>query len=470
VAFSLPNIRRVFDRFAVAGLSRNAVFGVGQAVIVTVCLFLAYRLVIQHAGLERFGVWSLLLAGASIARVGDVSGAGALARFVAASPPDNAAQRADLVHTVMLTSLALNAVLGLALWFAAPFALPLFIPVAYLTDAERLIPYVIASLVLGGLAVAATAGLDGAQRADQRAAVVVFASIAFVVACAVLVPGLGVVGFGIAQLVQQVTLLIVGVAVLQQHIPGLTWLPRRWRRDLFVKTTGYALKLNGISLLGLMFEPMAKFAFNSAGGPALVALYEFSSRLVIQVRGLVVAALTPLVPAFAARPDATDARFRQILERAMRAACVAALGTAVAALVGAPLMSLFVLGRLSPELLLMNAALTAGWAINVLALPFYFAAQGQGMLRWNFVGHAAAAGSVLLGVFFLIPPFGSVGLVGAIVFGILANTCAGLLGNATMFRLTGIVLRLRWWIFATVLAIAVLCRAARYIFAVVDGP
>ncbi|MBK8085093.1 MAG: hypothetical protein IPK28_15405 [Devosia sp.] len=462
-------MRRVFDRFAVAGLSRNALFGVGQAVIVTVCLFLAYRLVIQHAGLERFGVWSLLLAGASIARVGDVSGAGALARFVAASPTEDAEHRADLVHTVMLTSLALNAMLGLALLFAAPFALPLFIPAAHLADAERLVPYVIASLVLGGLAVAATAGLDGAQRADQRAAVVVFASIAFVVACAVLIPSLGVLGFGIAQLVQQATLLIIGFAVLRRHIPGLTWLPRRWRRDLFAKTTGYALRLNGISLLGLMFEPIAKFAFNYAGGPALVALYEFASRLVVQMRGLVVAAFTPLVPAFAALPDAADVRFRQILERAMRATCVAALGTAVAALVGAPLMSLFVLGRLSPELLLMNAALTAGWAINVLSLPLYFAAQGQGMLRWNFMGHALISVSVLVGAFVLVSPFGSVGLVGSIVFGILASTCAGLLGNATMFGLSGIVLRLRWWLLNTVLAIAALCGAAGVTLAVVPG-
>src|SRR5690606_482390 len=105
------------------------------------------------------GVWSLLLAGASIARVGDVSGASALARFVATSPAEDADHRVDLVHTVMLTSLALNATLGLALWLAAPLILPLFIPAAYLPEAELLVPYVIASFVLGSLAVAATSGL-----------------------------------------------------------------------------------------------------------------------------------------------------------------------------------------------------------------------------------------------------------------------------------------------------------------------
>lgn len=466
----IPLIRGAFGRLEVASLSRNALFAAGQAIIVIICLFIAYRLVIQHAGLERFGVWSLLIAGASVARVGDVSGAGALARFVATSPADDADHRADLVHTVMLTSLALNTTLGLALWLAAPLTLPLFIPAAYLADAELLVPYVIASLVLGSLAVAATSGLDGAQRADQRAVVVAGASIAFVVACAALVPSLGVVGFGIAQLVQQVLLLLLGFAVLRRHIPGLTWLPRRWRRDVFVETTGYALKLNGISVLGLMFEPLAKLAFNHAGGPALVALYELASRLVLQVRSLVVAASTPLVPAFAARPGAADARFRELVERAMRVACLAAVGITIATLVGAPVMSLLVLGRLAPDLLVMNAALTAGWAINVLSMPFYFAAQGQGILRWNFASHTAIAVSVLLGALVVVPPFGVGGLVGAILVGLIVSACAALLGNAAMFGLGAILLRLRWWIVGAVLSIAALCGASGLALAMAAGP
>lgn len=454
-------------RLASGQLGRNALFSLSQSVVVIIFIFLVYRLIVVHVGIERLGVWSLLIAGSSLVRIGDISGAGALARFVAmGSRVGETVPACDYVHTVMLTSIGFNVVLGLVIYLVGPIALPHFIAAQYLAEAEALLPFVVATMVLGGLAVAVTSGIDGTQRADQRAIVVIVAALAFLAASWLLVPSYGVIGYGVALLLQQVIMLGLGWLVLRLHVAGIGWLPYRWRRGVFAETTGYALKLNAIGVMGLLFEPLSKFAFNHAGGLGLVAYYELASRLVVQVRGLVIAAATPLIPAFAALQSSDHSTVRRMLEKSTRVAMLAAIGVAILALAGAPVMSLMVFGRLEPEVLSMNAALTVGWAINILGVPLYFAAQGQGVLRWNFVSHALIALSVLVGVFFLVPAFGSTGLIAAIVTGLVLSVLSVLIGNAHVLGMMDVVRGLRWELLAVSLAIAAMSAAAMGIYVV----
>lgn len=112
-------------------------------------------------------------------------------------------------------------------------------------------------MVLGGLAVAVTSGIDGTQRADQRAIVVIVAALAFLTASWLLVPSYGVIGYGVALLLQQIIMLGLGWLVLRLHVAGIGWLPYRWRCGVFAETTGYALKLNAIGVMGLLFEPLS---------------------------------------------------------------------------------------------------------------------------------------------------------------------------------------------------------------------
>ncbi|MBJ7579522.1 hypothetical protein JHC09_16745 [Devosia sp. MC532] len=452
---------RSFSRRLSAGsLSRNGLAALGQSVVGVVSMFLAYRLIIAHAGLERFGVWSLLLAGTALARVGDVSGGGALARFVASAKSETGLQNSrDVVHTVLLSSLFLNAIVGLAIWIGATPLLPMFIEPQYLAEAKTLIPYVAMNIVLGALSIAVTSGIDGAQRADQRAIVISVASLIFLGACWFFVPRLGVVGFAVAQLLQQAVMLVLGWIVLRRYIPLLGWFPYRWRLDVFVETTGYAIKLNAIGLIGLMFEPLAKFAFNHAGGPGLVALYELSSRLVLQVRGLIIAALTPIVPAFASYKGPQDPAFRQVLEKASTLAVIASIGATIATLVALPIVSIVILDRLSTELITLTAALTLGWSLNIFVIPIYFAAQAIGILRWNFLSHTVMALSVVMGVT-LVGDVGPWGLVAAIVIGLTTSMLVILFGNVRALAVVSTFKKLRLWWLAAALVNLLLCLVA----------
>ena len=412
-------------------ISRNGLFAFGQAIFVTLSLFIVYRLVIMRAGLDQLGIWSLLLAGSAFARIGDVSGAGALSRFVAMrSYRGHGMWARDTVHTVLLTSFAFNTALSIILWFIAPFFLRKYVDPAYLTEATTLLPFAIANMFLGALAVAVTSGIDGTQRADQRALIMIVAALFFVLAGFALVPKLGVLGFAIAQVAYQCVILVIGWFVLRSHISGLGWIPRHWNRGVFVETTGYALKLNGIGVLMLLFEPLTKFAFNDIGGPSLVALYELASRLVTKVRDIAVAAALPLVPAFAAYRTTNDNSFRETILKVTRLTTIVAVVNTVIILAIAPVMSIVMLGQISHEFLLIVVLLSAGWNIGLPSLAFYLASQGQGILFWNFLSPAILASSVVLGVYTLVPLFGANGLLLAILFGLVARMFPLILGNA----------------------------------------
>lgn len=456
------DFRRLLARLLSGRLSRNGLFALVQGIFVTACVFLVYRLVILHVGLDRFGVWSLLIACATVARLLDVSGGGALARFVAAASLGERGSfgARNYVHTVVTTSLVFNLALGLILWLAAPLALPLFIQTTYLSEARSLAPWAIAVSVLGALAYAPISAIDGAQRADLRSLVAMTAALVFLILSFILVPRLGVAGFAAAQLAQQAVMLMLGWVVLRGHVAGLGWLPRYWRREVFAETTGYALRLNAVGVMGLLFEPLAKFAFNHGGGPGLVALFELAMRLVTQIRSLVVTAAAPLSPAFAAQSDPRTPAFRNLLEKSLKIAALASIGIAFSALAAAPVVSLVVFDRLSPELLGMNAALTAGWATNTLALPLYFAAQGLGELRWIFTSQAVIAASIPAGVLLIVPTFGTTGLVFAIVIGLMGSSLILLLGNARILHADIIIYKLWRQLLGAGAIILLLCLAA----------
>ncbi len=455
-------------RLATRGVGRNGLFSMGQSLITILCLFLSYRLLIADAGLASLGLWSLLMVFGGVAASFDVSGASALARSVARHDQDFAdTTRASVIHTVLLTSLAINGVLVLALLAAAPAVLPGLVGGDQQTAAWALIPWVAAVMVTTPLAIGVSASIDGLMRADQRAILASAAAVAGLVAAWLAIPTFGVVGIAVAQCVQQGVVIAGGWLLLRRHISALGWLPLRWRRSVFRRTTGYAVKLNLIGVLGLLLEPLTKYCINLAGGTVAVGIYELAARLAMQLRNLVVSSTTPLVPAFAEGAGAGDARFADLLHRAQGYVVYAALAVALLSLIAAPVMCLIILGEISVAVLRTNALLALGWSINIFALPLYLAAQGQGVLRWNMVSHAVIGLVVLLSSMLLVPIVGATGVVIGVALGLVAGAVVTMVGNAHMFALGGALRRdvlpmlitaalisalcgLTWWIAPTI--------------------
>lgn len=445
----------------VGSISRNTLAALLQAIFVSGCLFLVYRIIVREAGLEQLGIWSLLMAGSAIARVGDVSGASSLGRFIAQMRgAGNVDELGETVHTVLLTSLALNMAICFALYAMSPILLPLVLSERNLNDALKLVPFIMASVILGGLSDGIAAGLDGVQRTDLRALVQCTGAVSLLATAAVLVPAQGVMGFGYAQLVSYAVSILLGWLVLRRHQPQIGWLPINWRWHLFKTTTGFGMKLSLIGILNLFFDPLVKFAFNKIGGPKDVALYELASRVITQVRGLVIASMIPLVPALAALQQGDRARFHELAIRAAKASAWGAVATTIASLILSPLVSYLVLGKISFEMLWLSIPLIFAWSANITGVTFYLTAQADGRMRWNMLSHLILMVFVIIGASTVGQTHGVNGLMASIVLGLTFSLGCQLFGNASMLQLGHVLSRSRLVISASLGLISSACLLA----------
>lgn len=428
------NFDRIIALVSSRGLRRNSIAALFQTILQILCVFLSFRILIGYVGLDGLGLWSLLMMFGGIAGSFDVSGASALARSVARADQDFADYAPSaVIHTVLLTSLAINLIIVAALLAAAPLLLSHMISDQQWPDAVRLMPWIAGMMLITPVALGISSAIDGLMRADIRAMLASAAAVIGLGIAVLAIPRFGVVGMVIAQAVQQAVVIVGGWLVLRRHVPGLGWMPTGWRLPIFRRTSGYAVKLNAIGALALLFEPLTKYCVNLSGGTAAVGVYELAARLVTQIRNLIVSSATPLIPAFALAKGGSEPYFATLLHRTQRYASIAALCVAMASLAAAPIMCLFILKHVSVEVLRLNALLTLGWSINLLSLPLYLAAQGQGLLRWNMVSHATIGITVILFSVVLIPLVGYVGVVAGVATGLSLSSAVTNIGNARMF-------------------------------------
>lgn len=453
------------------GLFRNASFSLLQAVVTTVCYMLAYRIAAIEAGLASLGVWSLVLAGSALARIGNISGGAALARFIAlAQRAESDAVQSQRVqaqqrtiatlHTVTLTAIALHVALAAIVWLVFPAIIVWSLEPDDQALALSLLPWMVLIFVAGGVAPALTSAIDGTQRADLRAMMVMATSLAFLAASYALVPAYGIYGFAMAQMGQQLLTLVLGWLCLRRLIPAIGWVPLRWRLDVFRETTGYALRQTMIGGTFMMADPAMKFALNAISGPVLVAQYELAHRLAIQARTLAVSALTPMVPALLARGTPRDADFQALLYKMQLTAAAAGVAMMGICLIGAPVASLLVFGLFEPTFLFMSVLLAAGWSVNVVGLAFYYGGNAIGVLRWNWLGYACIPVAILSGWALVAPRFGWQGLLLCAAGGMAAGGLVKMLGNARHLRGWAVLRRSSVLTFASVLVIGLCALAA----------
>ena len=414
-------------------LRRNISFAAVQAVMSLSVVFLAYRLLIRHAGLEVLGLWSLLTAGSVAARLADISGAGGLARFVA---EERAADRNPNlhVHTVVLTSLAMNGLLSGALFLASGRLIAHFIETRHQAMAVDLVPWAILLIgLLMPLVTAITSAVDGLQRADIRAKVTIGSLVVFLGGCLVLIPRYGIWGFLAAQAAQQILVLVACWIVLRCYIPELGLIPHRWSGPVFRQTAAYGLKMQANALAGMLSDPVAKMLLSQWGGLSAVAVYELAARLVLGMRSLLVQAAQPLIPAFAEQ-SSNRAQLKQLLRRSSRMTGKAVALSALVVALASPAYNYFMLGELSNAFMGTLFFLIVGYGINSLAVPYYFLGTAINVMRWNIASQVLMAICIAVAGAVFGPRFGGVAIIGGVVIGLILGAVVVCLGNSATLR------------------------------------
>lgn len=425
--------RLLQDNVGRRGLRRNAVLSLAQAVVGVLALFITYRFLLAQAGAAALGLWSLTVGTLSFVRLADISGGQALTRLVAVAEANpTGAKAAAFIDTVVLFSLLLYGVLSLVAWLPFGWILSIMVEEGRRAEALRLLPWAFASLITMVLAATQTSALDGLQRADLRSLVMMAGYVVFTLLALLLIPTHGVRGLALAQVAQQILVLVGARMISVRLVQGLSLVPVQWSLPALRQSVGYGLRLQANTLAGMVYDPLSRLLINHFDGLAVLGVYEVASRVVVQVRSLLIAAATPLVPAFASAHDKDEKRATDLLHRSIWMTTMIGGAFAIGLILLAPIVSLLFFAQVKPLFVILVIALASAYFINTSVVPLYLYAQGAGLLRWNIAGQVVIAVTTLAATpVFAMLGNGSYSGLGVAV-GIASGSLVSYFGNAHM--------------------------------------
>lgn len=360
---------------------RYAQWSLAQLLVSTVSMFVLYRIVLDQVGTRAFGIWSIVVAATSMVGLSNMGLTGSIVKHVAQALGNGDTRRAISMIETTVISVAL-----------AAFALSLVgVPLmhAYFssvltgtakTQAISLLPIALLAFVISMVGGIYQSALYGCHLIVERNLVLIAESLTFLAMSVVLAARYGLEGLVLARALQNVLTLAISVVVLRRFLPALPIVPIRWSRPVFRELLSYAMGFQVVSLVAMTMDPLTKGLLSRFGSLEFVTYFEMGSRLIGQARGMVVSANQVLVPTFA-QLDASDRGaveplFRRSLD-VMFFVSVCLFGLLASAL---PVIGQLWIGRVAPDFVSIGIVLCAGWLLNTLAVPAYFACLGTGRM------------------------------------------------------------------------------------------
>lgn len=370
----------------------NATMSIAQVMVISIILFILYRFLLKTIGIEKLGIWSVVLATTSVAQMANLGLSASVVKFVAKYLARG--QEGTVGAVIQTSAISLGVIFGLILVIVYPvigLLLGLVVPVSNLKEALSIVPYAFLSLWIMVVSSVFQAGLEGHQRIDLRSTLIISVSIINLIACFLLVPTYGLMGLAYAQVAQSSLLLIGSYLILKRRLPSLPLVPYRWNRAVFGEILSYGLNFQVITISQMLYDPITKTLLTKFGGLAMTGFYEMASRMVLQLRSLIVSANQVLVPTFADLQARNPEFIQKIYKDSLRLLLYISVPSYSALIAFTPIISQLLFGRYEKIFVLFSILVAAGWFVNTLAGPAYFVNLGIGDLRWNTLGHVIIA-------------------------------------------------------------------------------
>lgn len=393
---------------------RNALAAVIQVVVSGISMFILYRILLSSIGVESVGLWSLLMATTSVARITELGLSYSVVKFVAkylALGEQKTA--ADIIQTTLITISIFFGVVSLIIYLPLLSLLPNFVPKGAIEEATALLPLAVLSLWVSAIGAVCQAGLDGCQRADLRAYSSVGGSVLTLITASWLVPSQGIFGLAFSQISIAALLLISNWAMLKWQLSALPILPVAWNRRLFKESISYGAGVQMISIIAMFTDVLTKTLLGKFGGLSMLGYYELSSRMMGTLRSLLVSPLQVIVPVIAnfqeKNPEQISLVYRKVV--ALQGYLAIPFYSAFGALI--PAISVMWIGYYEPVFVIFSVVQIVGWFFNGFVNPGYFINFGIGRLKWNVVSQIIIGLSNLIFGLILGNYYGGYGVISA---------------------------------------------------------
>lgn len=370
-------------------LRRNVFWSTIEIAVTGVSLFLLYKFVLSYLGTEALGLWSLVLATTSLARVGDLGVAAGLSRYVALSLADGDKEKArGFIDTAFIANLALYGLLSVILFAPLYYWLGLVVPQHAVAEARTLLPFTILSFIFMNLNNVMFSSLIGQQRTDMKCQILIASLMVQVALAFFLIPHFALLGVAWAQIGQYIVALFVSWMVIRRRLPGtgLDLMPIHFSMDSLRILFSFGVRLQALGLANFFFEPLTKFVLSGVGGLSTVGLFELSYRLALQVRNLIGGPVQTLLPAFVHLWRTDSVQVASLYRSSMANVILLSVPLMLGAGLAAPIVGWLWLGRIDTLFLIFTWVFCGAWFVNLVSAPGYILGVSAGVLKWNFFG------------------------------------------------------------------------------------
>ncbi len=211
---------------------------------------------IRTIGVERLGIWSLVLATTSVVTLANQGFSTSIVKFVAKyAALGDRDKVAALVETAIITVSVLLTVLCAALYPLAQWGLKIILPAARVPEAVALLPYAFTSLWINILGSILLAGLAG----HELVTIVITSFWAdpclYLLLTLAWVPKYGLLGLAYAQTTDTLACFLATWFLLRRTIPQLPLIPYRLDRKLFREMWGYGAQFQFVTFSQALREP-----------------------------------------------------------------------------------------------------------------------------------------------------------------------------------------------------------------------
>lgn len=390
----------------------NAITSIVRVIIIGVVFFILYRFLLNTIGVEQLGIWSLVLATTSVTQIANFGLGGSVIKFVAKYVAREENKRVSGI--IQTAAISVGVFVGLTLLICYPIAklvLRLVIPNESFPLALSILPYAFFALWFMVVTSIFQAGLDGYQRIDLRSTLLMGGAILHLLLCFIFAPKYGLMGVAYARVIQNIAVLFSSWFLLKRCIPLLPIFRFKWNKSLFKEIIGYGLNYQVISISSMFYDPLTKALLSKFGGLSMVGYYEMASKMIQQLRLLIVSANQVLFPAIANLKEKTPEKIQSVYLTSYQLVFYLALPLFSLIIVCTPLISVLWIGYYENIFVTFGILLAIGWFLNTLGAPAYYANLGIGELRWNVVSYITVTlGNAILG-FLLGMLYGGIGVV-----------------------------------------------------------
>ena len=352
---------------------------------------------VLHAGLKITGLWSFLSSINAITGFGSFGFANALLFYIPKYQLENDDKKvSSLINTSFFSVLFFTTTLCALSFVIFGLIIPHTVETEFINQAYRLLLFVILSFFFSGLSATYLSILDGLMLMHIRAKINMAGSFVFLITGYILLLKIGIAGIAIAQLVQNIFLLITSFLFVQRHIPSYRF-SISFNRPVFKNIFRYGFNFQVISITQIISDPFMKSMITRYAGMHNTAIFDFCIKLLSVFRSLLISANQSIVPQITVYKAIGNQKRIQIFYKAnFKLVLFASVILFLSPVAMSDSISLFFLGHTSNDFnfILLNVSL--GLLINAIAIPAHFYYLGTGNLKWNVINNIVTAALILI--------------------------------------------------------------------------